>query len=477
LEDRRVNLGCVMPGESPAVFGDALRRLTASATYLYQDGPRVWYSTQPTVTKLAEDRAEQLKRDPDKVATELDKRLRVDVKKTGDFGRAPHCSPKSGADVEDYIEARLVVLGPETPYSKEAGNPAEAAATAILEMRGNTPRLYRNSLVFLAADKTRLQDLDEAIRKYLAWETIVDDSDKLNLDPNQKRQAETQKRAADSAIIARLPETYQWLLVPTQKSPQSAVEWNTIRLTGSDALAARASKKLRSDESLVTTLGASTLRKYLDEVPLWRGDHVPIRQLVEDFGRYTYLQRLVDPAVLIKAICDGVGSMTWVQDTFAYADGFDEMAGRYRGLIAGRNLSLTQDSAGILVKPDRAYQQINAEVPAAPTTGPSTIVGTSVGGQGSTVITGVSGVESTPKVLQPTRFHGTVVLDPARVGRDASRIADEVISHLAGLVGAKVTVTLEIDTEIPGGVPEQVVRIVTENGRTLKFTSQGFEKE
>ena len=39
----------------------------AAATYLYQDGPRFWYATQPTVTKLAEDRAEQLKRDPDKV--------------------------------------------------------------------------------------------------------------------------------------------------------------------------------------------------------------------------------------------------------------------------------------------------------------------------------------------------------------------------------------------------------------------------
>jgi hypothetical protein len=30
------------------------------------------------------------------------------------------------------------------------------------------------------------------------------------------------------------------------------------------------------------------------------------------------------------------------------------------------------------------------------------------------------------------------------VGRDASRIADEVIAHLSGLVGAKVTVTLEV---------------------------------
>jgi hypothetical protein len=87
LEDRQVKLGCVMPGEPTAVFADAQRRLAAAATYLYQDGPRAWYSTQPTVTKLAEDRAEQLARDPDKVAQELDRRLRADLKKTGEFSR------------------------------------------------------------------------------------------------------------------------------------------------------------------------------------------------------------------------------------------------------------------------------------------------------------------------------------------------------------------------------------------------------
>ena len=74
-------------------------------------------------------------------------------------------------------------------------------------------------------------------------------------------------------------------------------------------------------------------------------------------------------------------------------------------------------------------------------------------------------------------FHGTAMLDAARVGRDAGRIADEVIAHLAGLVGSKVTVTLEIEAEVPSGVPEHVVRTVTENCRTLKFNSQGFEKE
>jgi hypothetical protein len=74
------------------------------------------------------------------------------------------------------------------------------------------------------------------------------------------------------------------------------------------------------------------------------------------------------------------------------------------------------------------------------------------------------------------RFHGTVQLDPARVGRDASRIADEVIAHLAGQVGAEVSVTLEIEANLPAGASDQIVRTVTENSRTLKFTTHGFEK-
>ena len=63
--------------------------------------------------------------------------------------------------------------------------------------------------------------------------------------------------------------------------------------------------------------------------------------------------------------------------------------------------------------------------------------------------------------MQPKRFHGTATLDATRVGRDASRIAAEVIAHLAGLVGAKVTVPLEVEAEIPSGAPDHVVRTVT----------------
>ena len=44
-------------------------------------------------------------------------------------------------------------------------------------------------------------------------------------------------------------------------------------------------------------------------------------------------------------------------------------------------------------------------------------------------------------------------------------------------LGAEVTVTLEIEASLPEGASEQLVRTVTENSRTLKFTTQGFERD
>ena len=134
------------------------------------------------------------------------------------------------------------------------------------------------------------------------------------------------------------------------------------------------------------------------------------------------------------------------------------------------------DPTGLLVRPERALKQYEADAAATRARG--------TGGGGAPSSPTEAGVApGAPKwatgavAPRPKRFHGSVNLDPARVGRDAGRIADEIVAHLAGLVGSTVRVTLEIEAEIPAGVPENVVRTVTENGRTLKFTNQGFEME
>src|SRR5690606_12197306 len=286
---------------------------------------------------------------------------------------------------------------------------------------------------------------------------------------------------AGAPVVARIPETYQWPTVPIQQTPQAPAGWQAIRLTGQDALAVRASKKLKQDELLVTALGATRLRMELDRVPLWRGDHVSVQQLINDFGSYLYLPRLQGPQVLTEAIQNGLPLLTWEQDSFVYAESYDDRAGRYRGLRAGQHVTIGIDDRGLLVKPAVARAQLEAE---RPTEVPGPGGGATGGGTpptggetpGPTVV-GLPPGGDPPGSPRPTRYHGSVSLDPTRVGRDAGRIGEEVIAHLTGVVGARVRVTLEIEADVPGGVPENVVRIVTENSRALKFESHGFEEE
>jgi hypothetical protein len=294
----------------------------------------------------------------------------------------------------------------------------------------------------------------------------------------QVKQAEDQRNKSDDLVKLRIPEAYQWLLVPNQPAPQDDVKWQAFRLAGEEPLAARATKKLRKDELLITSLAGTRLRIELDRVPLWRGDHVAVRQLIEDFSRYIYLPRLAGPKVLLSSIADGLALLTWEQESFGYADSYDEVTGRYRGLRPGQPAMLTDPSSGVLVKAEVASRQIAAD---SATRGAGTLAGAAsedaVSGQGTQGDRGAvdsSGI--VPRAAHPKRFHGTVNLDATRVGRDAGRIGDEVIAHLAGLVGANVRVTLEIDAEVDGGVPEQTVRTVTENCRTLKFKDHGFEE-
>ena len=84
-------------------------------------------------------------------------------------------------------------------------------------------------------------------------------------------------------------------------------------------------------------------------------------------------------------------------------------------------------------------------------------------------------IEQTKRLLR--RFHGTTALNPLRLSRDAGQIADEVIQHLTKLPGASVEVTIEVQGQIPDGAPDDVVRTISENCRTLKFSNFDFEED
>jgi predicted AAA+ superfamily ATPase len=457
IDDRRIRLGCAQPGETPGSFGDALRRLADGATYLYVDSGRYWFSVQPSVTRTADDRASAL--DADDVWAELISRLRAE-KERGPFA-AVHVVPENSGEVPDEMEARLVVLGPDYPHDTTGESKAKAAAEEILTRRGQQPRIFRNALLFLAPDRRRLGELEQAMRLFMAWRSILRDQETLNLDAFQGRQADSKSTEWNKTVDARIGETWVWAMVPCQPDPkQPGIEWAINRVSGQDPIARRASKRFESDEALLTRLGPGRLRKALDQFSLWRDQtHIEIKQLTADFATYLYLPRLRDRQLVIDAVRAAISQL--VCDHFAYADGYDATAERYLGLTATGGGSVTIDASGLLVTPERALIQIEKERGGRPTPGNG-------------------GDDETPPAEPPPpslhrRFYASVTIDPTRAGRDVGRIAEEVIQHLTTLSRADVKLTLEVEADAPEGVPDDIQRIVAENCQTLKFTTHGFD--
>jgi predicted AAA+ superfamily ATPase len=462
IDDRRILLGSVQPGETPATFGDALRKLAGQATYLYENAGRYWYATQPSVNQLARDRAEQ--QADDRVEMEIERRLKIALADRGPFARI-HPSPRSGADVPDEDEVALVALGPGYPHdAKAATSKAMAAAEEILASRGAGARVNQNMLVFLVADHLRLAELTTAVREYLAWTSIFDDGEagRLNLDAFQRNQAKSQRDGADETSRARIPETYQWLLVPEQADPLAKVGLRPVKVSGLEPLALRAGAKLRNEEHLITKFGGVNLRLVLDGAlkEKWTADHAfGLKQLWSWFAQYPYLPRLRDISVLEGAVRDGSSSLLWRSETFAYAAAREE-AGEYRGLVAGRLAETPVTSTSLIVDGSVLPDPLpGVEPPMARPPGPG------------------PGPEHVRRVR---RFHGEVSLDdPRRPIPELTKIVDEVIDRLAQQTDVRLSVTLQVEADhsADDGFTDDTVRTISENAKTLRFRDFGFEKD
>lgn len=178
--------------------------------------------------------------------------------------------------------------------------------------------------------------------------------------------------------------------------------------------------------------------------------------------------------MLILAIADGVGKdlFSW-QENFAYATGYDETKQKYLGLQVGQRITPIISASSLLIKPDIAQQQIETE--ATPPPSPPIIKPDPDESEDDEDEEEVTPPPS--QLTQKRRFYGSVDLDSLRLIGHSQQIADEVLQHLTSLIGAQVKVTLEIEAEVTEGIPDNAIRTISENCKTLKFKSQGFEDE
>ncbi len=480
LEAARIRLGVVQPGEQIAVFNEAIGLLQDKLTHLYSANQRFWYDTRPTLRKTVQDRALQFRRED--MEYELGNRFLQKVGGNSDFVRIHSC-PTTSLDVPDAQEARMVILPPSQVYKKnDEACKARVAAIDIFTCHGASPRKYRNMLAFAAADSEAVSHVVEEMRTLKAWESVRDEVDVLNLDKVQMNEVKAAIERSEKAVREHLWGAYCWLLVPTLSAENAtgAVEWEVQKLSGSESPAMKASRTMTQNDLLVTQWSPVLLKMELDRW-LWKdSDDIRIRDLWDFMCRHCYFHRLRDEAVLLETI--GKGLLT--DEYFAYAEGKNE-DGRYLSLSLGKAEAFgMQSMSGMLVKVDAAKRQIeeeNARRGNSDEVGPDDgaivkPVPQPYGGEGTGVGVTPTGGDYGPVRKKTRRFYATAQLEPLRLGTIAGKINDEVIQHLSTLKNADVRIELHIEVEVADGIPDDVIRTVSENCNTLKITQKGFEE-
>ncbi len=479
LDRSRLFLGTALPGDVPGNFHSALNHLANRATYFYSSGTAYWYDTQANTTRTARDHADRLH--PEDVWAEVKQRLDTHRRSSARGFAAVHVMPESSADVPDSPEVRLVVVPPKFTYDRKQKNesPAVDWALQVTQRRGSAARAHQNMVVFLAADAARWSELDDSVRQFLAWSYVRANADgALGLTAAQRSQAEERVARADHTLRDRLSGTFHWALVP-QEQP---VTIKPVKADGAtEDLAERTATKLLASDDLLLQRAASVIRLDLDG-PLrkaWdRAGHLTFGELWGYYTTYPYLARLRDRSVLADGVAGVLDSeLMWPDTGFALATGWDGQ--RYTGLaIPGTSAPAPEITDSLLiVQPERALAQQQADAERlteddTPPTGPNSST------SGETRPEADRGTTIFPPTSppRPTRFYGVKTLNPERYAGDFSKLAQEVIAHLAAVTGVELEVRVEITARAIDGFDETKVRTVNENATVLRFDDTGFEQ-
>lgn len=465
-----IRLACAEPGDQLAVFGEALRELSERATYLYDEAGRYWFATQPTLNRLADDRARTLP------AYEVDdwiiSRLREDTKRKEHFARV-YTAPDEPSAIEETRDLSLVVLGPA--YGHLGRGITESAAVvavqdALLRCR-TTQRRFRNALIFVAPDEGELAKARDVAARAMAWQSIVEDKVvTAQLTGAQREDAASKSKqhrdAAERAI--RTGWSHIFYPIPSDVAGQPfKLEQQVLANRGDKPVAVAVYDRLKpGGEGIIKEkLGAENFRMVLQDI--WPEDRswLPVAEIADWFATFVYLPKLRDGVVLEQAIAESVSRMG---ADFGFADHWDDEKTRFANLVFERTLTVPARD-GVLVRAEEARQQNDAELPP-----PSSLPAPNSDGKPPSV-SGTESAQPSPERTRPTRFYGSVTLDTLRTVKNVEMILTSVVAELQRAPGVRVTLTLDIEAESDDGFNAEDVSVVRDNATQLKFKSTGFE--
>jgi len=172
----------------------------------------------------------------------------------------------------------------------------------ILKTKGQTPRVYRNTVFFLYPLESERSGFINTIKRRIAYEYIELDQN-LNLNDEQKKEVRKELKRVEADVKESIRRLYRIVSIPI-KDGTKEIDLGIPTYGEEKALDQEVFDKLRSNGEILSRIAPLVLReKYLSS-----NNYVLTGQLYQSSLKTPGETRLLDSAVLEEGIAEGVRS-------------------------------------------------------------------------------------------------------------------------------------------------------------------------
>ncbi|MCS7059526.1 MAG: AAA family ATPase, partial [Anaerolineae bacterium] len=253
--------------------------------YLHEQAGRYYFSTTPNLNRALAVRMDNLT--PEQLAQAEWEALRQQV---GGQKMKTFIWPGSSADIPDDEAPKLLIFREADPQQMQE----------FMRNKGQTPRVHRNTLFFLAPLPTDRARFDQLLRRHLAIAELKQQKT-LVLTPEQRQTLERDAKQTERDLQEQLGHLYRQLYLPGANG-LSDLDLGIPTHGVDQKLDVRAYERLRNEGRLVERLAPLVIK----ERYLANRDYVETQQLAESGSRAPGEMLAVSRQVWENAIAEGV---------------------------------------------------------------------------------------------------------------------------------------------------------------------------
>jgi len=242
---RELKLSSCLPDLQSSIIDSVINGLKEKLFYLSDEG--LYFTNQPNLNRILLTREENITKES--IIEEERLHLEKFITKRGEL--SVYIWPDNHRDIPDTPDLKLIILKDGDPEWE------------FIEKHGESPRIYRNMLIFLAPDSGQRPVFYDYLRRLLAMRSIQNDPH-LNLTESQKKETKEKLKNLEARGYEELRKCYRHVFVPV-KNKFKEIDLG-VPTFGETFVDREIFNRLRSEGEILEKISPVVIReKYLKE--------------------------------------------------------------------------------------------------------------------------------------------------------------------------------------------------------------------